>query len=68
MNVLYRARHGEDWTGAEIVARHPAGFVLREIGRPLPGIWIATEDQVRCACHPRLSPAEVEIWQQQEGA
>lgn len=63
MNVLFRARHGEDWTGAEIVARHPAGFVLREIGRPLPGVWLARPDQVAC-----LSRDEVAIWRQQEGA
>lgn len=47
MQALYRADSTQDWQDCEIIGRHSDGYVLREVGRALPGVWIATRDQVR---------------------
>ena len=47
--ALYRERMGEPWSDAEIVGRHwPSGaFILREIDKAWPGVWLGWPDQVR---------------------
>lgn len=45
--ALYRATSRDDWLECEIIARHPGGFVLRETGRQMPGVWLASPAQVR---------------------
>jgi hypothetical protein len=38
--ALYRAS-GLEWQECEIVECRPDGVVLREVGRALPGVWLA---------------------------
>jgi hypothetical protein len=48
MPALYRATAAEPWQAVEIVAQKADGtLILREAGKQLAGIWIATLDQVR---------------------
>ncbi len=44
---VWREHPWQDWQEVEIVGRHRDGLVLRETGRLLPGVWLATPDQVR---------------------
>lgn len=68
MDAFYREVPGTAWQACEIVATHPRGLVIREVGRPLPGIMLADWSQVRVASTPRLSPDEIAIWREQERA
>ncbi len=47
--ALYRENAGSPWVECTIGDRHwPTGaFVLREVGKPLPGVWLGYPDQVR---------------------
>lgn len=50
MSALYREDAGWDWYDVEIVARRSDGyFIVREVGRLLPGVWLASIDQLRVA-------------------
>ena len=41
---------GALWTRVEIVGEHGSGrLILREVGKFLPGVWLADRDQVRIA-------------------
>lgn len=47
--ALYRVTPKDDWIDCEITGRHwPSGaYVLREVGRLYPGVWLGYPDQVR---------------------
>ena len=45
---VYRRGPRRPWRDVEIVGRHPDGdWILREIGKLWPGVWLARGDQVR---------------------
>jgi hypothetical protein len=54
--ALYRPDIGAPWEDCTIVSRHPGGLVLREVGRILPGRWLASLDQVRVEGAGSFSP------------
>jgi hypothetical protein len=54
--ALYRPDIGAPWEDCLLVARHPGGLVLREIGRLFPGHFLATLDQVRVEGAGSFSP------------
>ncbi len=46
--AVYRASGATDWQDCDIIGAHDGGLlVLREIGKPLPGVWLANLGQVR---------------------
>lgn len=47
--ALYRENPGSPWVECTIGIRHwPTGaFILREVGKALPGVWLGYPDQVR---------------------
>jgi hypothetical protein len=65
MDALFRALPGETWKECELIAIHPRGYVVREVGRHLPGVMLADWSQIRV---PRLSADELAIWREQDRA
>jgi hypothetical protein len=49
VKALFRHVPLSDWSGCEIIGvdYRRDRFVLREVGKPLCGIWIAQAEQVR---------------------
>lgn len=46
--TFYRESPGDDWQECEVIAKRPDGLlILRELGKPLPGVWLASRAQVR---------------------
>jgi hypothetical protein len=61
MKALYRPDIGAPWVDCLLVARHPGGLVVREVGRILPGHFLATLDQVRVEGAGSFSPGAKRI-------
>jgi hypothetical protein len=68
MRALWRPNIGAPWADCWIVARHPGGLVLREVGRRFPGHWLATLDQVRVGGPGSFSPGTQRITRAPRGA
>ncbi len=47
--AVYRPNERTDWEDCEITAVRNDGYVLRQVGRPLAGVWLAQRHQVRIA-------------------
>jgi hypothetical protein len=48
MQGLYRAPNAREWQPIEIVGQYPNGkFLVQEVGRPLPGRFIASRNDLR---------------------
>jgi hypothetical protein len=45
--ALYRATPKAEWTDVEVIGWKHRQYVVREVGKPLPGVWLATFDQLR---------------------
>lgn len=46
--TFYGESAGDDWRECEIIAARSDGLlILRELGKPLPGVWLASRAQVR---------------------
>lgn len=46
--AFYRESAADDWREVAIVARHASGkLALREVGRPMPGIFLADPADIR---------------------
>lgn len=47
-DAVYRASDADDWQDCRLIGAHDGGaLVLREIGKPFPGVWLANLSQVR---------------------
>lgn len=47
--MVFRERLGAEWIEVEVIGRHALGWIVRELGRHYPGIFIARLDQLRRA-------------------
>jgi hypothetical protein len=45
--ALYRATPQAEWVDVEIIDWKHRQYVVREVGKPLPGVFLATFDQLR---------------------